>query len=54
MKKSEEEELLNDFFASIAEEEAKFAKTGCGVCLSSLLDGVCRKQQIVETKMHYQ
>ena len=40
VKKSEEEELLNDFFASIAEEEAKFAKTGCGVCLSSLLDGV--------------
>lgn len=39
-KKSEEDELLNDFFASIAEEEAKFAKKDFGVCLHSFNNGI--------------
>ena len=43
-KKSEEDELLNDFFASIAEEEAKFAKKEYSVCLNAFQHGIWRKE----------
>lgn len=43
-KKSEEDELLNDFFASIAEEEAKFAKKDYSVCLNAYQHGIWRKE----------